>query len=46
MFRLDIEKVVRYFTAYRRALSTRPWLFSGDAVREAVPEVQGYGSHG
>ena len=43
MFRLDIEKVVRYFSAHQ---STRPWLFSGDAVREAVPEVQGYGSHG
>src|SRR5207237_8046233 len=31
-FRLDIEKVVRYFSAHRRPLSTRPWLFSGDAV--------------
>ena len=46
MFRLDIEKVVRYFSPHRRALSTRPYLFSGDAVREAVPEVQGHRSHG
>src|SRR5438477_523121 len=35
MFRLDIEKVVRYFRPHRRPLSTRPWLFSGDALSEA-----------